>query len=170
MNEKQELKYMTERFFPSKIYSYDILCDLDRIIKLRLELFKTNIDEFEEYRAKNYLHELVKFTDKFNGEYEFRNRLYLISGVQFVALACVELSDAAIKNISTDVWADLVMSDSLKIEDLETNMLTSIYIFQANDIIFCQHLYPSMVALILQTLSSKNIVDYGLKKRWTIKD
>lgn len=169
MDEKQELKYMTERLFPSKIYSYDILFDLYRIIKLRLELFKTNIDEFEEYRAKNYLHELVKFICKFEG-YEFKNRLYLISGVQFVALACVELSDTAIDNISTDVLTDLAMSDSLKTEDLEPNMLTSIYIFQENDIIFYQHLYPSMVALILQTLSSKNIVDYKLKKRWTIKD
>lgn len=169
MTEKQKLKYMTDRLFPSKVYSYDILYDLNWIIKERLELFKHSIDEFEKERAEDYLQELIEFTSKPKFEYEYLNRVYIISGIQFVGMACVGLSDAAITNIKTDVFAEVFMCDSLPIMNTDPNLISTIYIFQKNNV-HCWHIYPSDAMWILQSLSSKNIVNYRLKQRWTIKD
>lgn len=169
MTEKQKLIYMIEKLFSSKIYSLDILYDLELLINVRLKLFQDTIEEIEKLRAEEYLKEIAKFTKK-RRICEFANRIYIISGVQAVSFAAVQLSDRAIKNIIFDLSKELLLCDSLPIETTEPNLVSTIYMFHGENVVFLKHIYPACTALVLQVLSSKNILNYPVEERWNIKD
>lgn len=169
MSEKQDLICMIEKLFSSKIYSLDILYDLELLINVRLKLFQDTIEEFERLRAEDYLKEIAEFTKK-RRTYEFSNRIYIISGVQTVNFAAVHLSDKAMSNIISDLSKELLFCDSLPIETTASNLVSTIYMFHEKNMIFLKHIYPAYAALVLQVLSSKNILYYPVEERWNIKD
>ena len=169
MSKNFELKYMIEKLFPSKVYTLDILYDLKLMISIRLKQFQHNVDEFEKCRAEEYLKEMSEFV-KSPRKYEFPNRLYVISGVQFVGVACLDLSDKAIQNIIYDLQKELYDCEPFPVNRTEVNLINTVYIFHESTPVFWRHIDPAYAALISQTLSTKNIVNFGLKNRWTVKD
>ena len=170
MNEKQEMAYVIEGLFPSKVYCPDVIYDMGQIISSRLLSFRQNIDDFEKERAEEHLKEITEFIKDKPKRYEFSNRLYVISGVQCVNIACVSLSDKAIENIVKDMSSELMLHYAFPLKGTNPNFVSTLYIFQKDHLTYFAHVFPSHSSLVLTTLGSKSIVDYKIKKRWTIKD
>ncbi len=165
MSNNQDVKNVIKSLFPSKIYSYDILYDLQNIICQRLMLFKNSIDGFEKSRAEDYLEDIKSVLPKHaNKSTEYLYRLYIISGVQFVSLCCFELSEKTIKNIISDLEIEFSLCDEFPVYSLEPNAVSTLYIFKNKELIFYENMYPSHISFIINELSSKNIVNYDL--RW----
>lgn len=164
MNKEQKIIQMSEKLFPATKHSYDILVDLFEIIARRLSLFEKNIDETEKNRAEEYLSEMKGIIiSSFKSDCEYLYRLYIISGVQFVSLCCVDLSERNINKIISDLEIEFFLCDEFPIDSLEPNAVSTLYIFKNREIILYEHMFPSHLAFIISELSSKNIVDYNLK-------
>lgn len=166
MTKKQKMIYLSKQLLESKVCSYDILYDLHIIIRERLKLFASNINIIERERAEEYLKKLSEVTDNPKYEYEFPNRLYIICGVQFVGMACVDLSDLEFRTVLEDIKISNALScEPVLIENIEPNMIITAYLFEKAENgsqYFCEHLCPADAMRICQALSSKNIADYGL--------
>ena len=164
MDKEQQIIQMSEKLFPATKHSYDILVDLFEIIVRRLSLFKKNIDETEKIRAEEYLSEMkYVILSSAKSSCEHLYRLYIISGVQYVSLCCIDLSGKTINKIVSDLKMEFSLCDEFPIDSLEPNAVSTLYIFKSREIIWYEHMFPSHLALIISELASKNIVDYNLK-------
>ena len=162
MNKEQKIIQMSEKLFPSTKHSYDILVDLFEIIVRRLSLFEKNIDETERIRAEEYLSEMKSvILSSLKPSCEYLYRLYIISGVQFVSLCCIDLSEKDINKIVSDLKMEFSLCDEFPVDSLEPNAVSTLYIFKNRELILYEHMFPSHLALITNVLSSKNIVDYS---------
>jgi len=164
VDKEQQIIQMSEKLFPATKHSYDILVDLFEIIVGRLSLFEENIDQFEKNRAEEYLSEMKKvILFSLKPECEYLYRLYIISGIQFVSLCCVDLSEKNINRIIGDLEMEFSLCDEFPIDSLEPNAVSTLYIFKNREIILYEHMFPSHLAFIINELTSKNIVNYNLK-------
>ena len=170
MNKNQQMKEMVNKLFPSTTNSYDILYDLYNIISERLLLFKNNIDETEKWRAEYYLNDIREtiFLPR-KRKIEYKYRLYIISGVQFVSLVCLELNSESIEKIIHNLKIEFLLYDKIPIESIDPNAVSTIYIFKENEVIYCDDFFPAHLVWISQMLQSKNILAYNLLDDWIIE-
>lgn len=133
-------------------YSIDMVRDYSEIICTRLMLFSGRIEEIEENRAHTTVKSLIPHCKQIHN----RNRMYIVSGIQYLSFACTEISDMSAEKILLKLKSEFEMCDIMPIDQLEPNLVSAIYIFRDESLIFCENIYPAHLASLLNSLQSYN--------------
>lgn len=149
-------EFHLQSIFSAEKYSIDMVRDYGEILCLRFTLFSNKIDDFEYSRAKAHLSELIPYCKAPQNQY----RVYVVSGLEQFSLAWITDSYGKVNDFINKIKQDIQWSELLPIEKLEPNLVSSLYIFQDDKIILCEHLYPYQLAWILDMLYDENLIKY----------
>lgn len=153
---KEEWKLILEDMFPAKLYERDMVWDMCAILSNKLMFFHRNIDEFESARAEDYLRNLVPYSKKPTSEY----RMYIVSGIQFISFAWINISSENFERVLNVMKNEFKLCEIMPSESLEPNLVSTIYLFKGEEIVFSEDIYPSHLAWLTQGLSKFNLIKH----------
>lgn len=148
--------------FHAKKYSTDMAYDMAAMISKRLIQLRANADAFEFNRAEEHLRELIPYYIQPTAA----NRLYIITGLECMSLACISLSDYTIEGIIKDLKVDILSSDPFPLQEVEPNFVSTLYIFRGSKIEFEYNCYPADLACLVKCLNSENVIQYTHEQKW----
>lgn len=153
MKEKWEL--ILEKMFPAKRYERDMIWDMCTILTDRLTFFN-NIDEFECDRAKDYLKSIVSYSKKPVNKY----RMYIVSGIQFVSFAWLNIDSEVFERLFNTMKYEFIVYDEMPSKSLDPNLVSTVYLFKGEEMIFSEDVYPSHLAWLMLGLFKFNLIKY----------
>ena len=139
--------------FEAKEYSIDMVRDYTEIICRRLSSFN-NIDKIEKLRAEKTVKEMASCCKAPVN----KNRMYIVSGIQFMSFAWTNIHDNSIKLLKAKLKSELCVCEVMPIDKIEPNLISSIYIFEDDQIVLCEHIYPYHLAITLDSLRDHNLI------------
>ncbi len=152
---KEEWELILEKMFPAKRYERDMIWDMCTIICDRLAFFN-NIDDFERDRAKDYLKSIVSYSKRPTNEY----RMYIVSGIQFVSFAWLNINSEIFEQLFKAMKYEFILYDEMPSKSLDPNLVSTVYLFKDEKIIFSEDIYPSHLAWLTLGLSKFNLIKH----------
>ncbi|HNX63659.1 MAG TPA: hypothetical protein PKI60_00530 [Oscillospiraceae bacterium] len=152
-----------KELFSAKQYVPEMVSDMSAIIAKQIVKMKSKADEFEIERASQHLEKIMRFDVKTAITY----RLYIVVGIEAVVLICLDLSQLEINNIINTQQLNSV--DYPPLAKVEPNLISSLYIFKNEELIYDSELYPFELAPLMHCLSQKNIIKYPNTEDWIIR-
>ncbi len=159
MTKKENWIYALENLFPAKKYTRDMIWDFCEILSMNLMIFQEELDDFEKRRAEEYLREIVAYSKKPQSKY----RMYIVCGIQFVSFAWTEIQSETLQEVRQAIEYEFGMCDKMDIKGVEPNSISTLYLFEGNDVVLMEHMDPAHLTWLLQSLSKYNLVKRTLR-------
>lgn len=156
---KEDWNYALETLFPAKKYTRDMIWDFCSILSMNLITFQDEVDEFEKYRAEEYLRKIVAYSKKPQSKY----RMYIVCGIQYVAFAWVEIQAEVLQEVRKTIEHEFGMCDVMNTTDVDPNLISTLYLFEGDNVVLVEHMYPAHLTWLLQALSKYNLVKRTLQ-------
>lgn len=156
---KENWIYALETLFTAKKYTRDMIWDFCSILSMNIMSFQDEVDEFEKNRAEEYLREIVAYSKKPQSRY----RMYIVCGIQYVAFAWTEIQAEVLQEVRQAIEYEFGMCEMMNITGLDPNLISTLYLFEGDDIVLMEHMYPTHLAWLLQSLSKYNLVKRTLQ-------
>lgn len=151
---QEEWVYFLKNEFDSKKYERDMVWDYCNILSHRLSFFSKNIDEYEQNRAENSLKNLLPFSNEPVAKY----RMYIFAGIQFVSFAWIDIDADILSKVYSALKSEFELCDVMPAQLLDPNLVSTVYLLDGKDIILIEHIYPSHLTWLLQSLSKFNLI------------
>ena len=155
---KEEWVYFLKSEFDSKKYERDMVWDFCEILSHRLSFFIKNIDEYEQSRAENSLKNLLPFSKKPVTKY----RMYIFSGIQFVSFAWIDIDSEIFSKVYTALKSEFELCNMMPAQLLDPNLVSTVYLLDGEDTALIEHIYPSHLTWLLQSLSKFNLIKHKI--------
>ena len=159
MAKKENWIYALEHMFPSKKYTRDMIWDFCNILSINLMTFQDEVDEFEKNRAEEYLREIVAYSKKPQSRY----RMYIVCGIQFIAFAWTEIPFEALQEVRQSIEYEFGMCDKIGTKGIDPNSISTLYLFEGDDVVLMEHMDPAHLTWLLQSLSKYNLAKRTLR-------
>lgn len=159
---KKDVILTLEKLISVSEYSEDIAYDLNLIYQDRLHHFGKNADEFELHRLIEHYRELNRFKITPSNT----NRIYLITGMEYVVAVCPNISEKFKKDIIDFVSIDSLTSDEFPADSIEPNFISTLYVMESDKFAFASDFYPYMLGTLTHCLRNNNIVRYDWENSW----
>lgn len=159
MAKKEDWVYALEYLFPAKKYTRDMIWDFCTILSTNLMIFQDDADDLEKCKAEEYLREIVAYSKKPQSRY----RMYIVCGIQFIAFAWTEIQSETFQEVRQAMEHEFGMCDMLDIKGVDPNSISTLYLFEGNNVILMEHMNPAHLTWLLQSLSKYNLAKRTLK-------
>lgn len=143
-------------------YSEDIAYDLNLIYQDRLHHFGKNAEDFELYRLLEHYQDLNRFKITPSNT----NRIYLITGMEYIVAVCPNISESLKRNIVRFVSIELSRVDALPIDNIDPNLISSLYVMESDKCAFAADFYPYMLGILTHCLRNNTVVRYPWEEEW----
>lgn len=135
-------------------YHIDMVRDFCEIVCTNLALFQEKRDEFETDRANKAIRSLTAYSKPPVHRY----RVYLVSGLQSFSCAWITDSNKEFSKFMAAVQNEFSQCEIMPINNLDPNLVSTMFIFENTDIICAEHIYPYHLAWLLEKLSKVNLI------------
>ena len=162
MSENETVKSVLGEYLYAKRYYWDMLNDLNVIVNSRKFLYESKFDNYTKIDLSSFQNRIIPSIKKAAHKY----RMYIICGVRYVSLAYIDISEDIFEKILSDIKEELSQYDPMPTHDLDIHLISTVYIFKHQKIIYSENIYPSHMAWLLNSLKEENLIDDSLKECW----
>ena len=162
ISENESVKSILNEYFYAKRYYWDMLSDLNAITDSRKFMYESKFDNYTTIDLGAFKENIIPSIKDPTHKY----RMYIICGVCYVALACIDIPEDIFEKIFSDIKEELCQYDPMPTKELDVHLISTLYVFKYKKIVYSENIYPSHMAWILNALKDENLIDDSLKEKW----
>ena len=142
--------------FSAKKYDRDMLYDSFTMITSQMNALKA--DDFDRDRAKKYIDAFRIHIRK----PEHRYRMYIISGILFVSFAWIDIEPDLFDKVNAVMKNEFSGREIMPAKKLDPDLVSTIYVFDGEKIVYAENIYPAHLAWLLLALSKYNVIKHKI--------
>ncbi len=85
-----------------------------------------------------------------------------MSGIQFVSFAWLNIDSEAFERLFETIKYELIVYDEMPSKSLDPNLVSTVYLFKGEEMIFSEDVYPSHLAWLMIALTKFNLIKYKM--------
>ena len=142
--------------FSAKKYDRDMLYDSFMMITHQMNALKA--DDFDRDRARKYIDAFKIHIRK----PEHRYRMYIITGILFVSFAWIDIESDLFDKVNSVIKNEFSGCAIMPAKKLDPDLVSTLYVFDGEQILYTENIYPAHLAWLLTALSKYNVIKYKI--------
>lgn len=161
-SENEHVKNMLEKYVIAKRYYYDMLFDLEAIVRERKVQFENELTEYDRLELTAFFNSFFYHIKK--PKHKFR--IYIVCGIKYVSLAYIDVPSEIAERIQHDIDEILSGGEPIESKNIPNGFSGTMYIFKHSKIIYRKSFNALMVSFLLNALKDENLIDESLRLHW----